>query len=156
MAGEWRHRRTKWLKTVVCTSSQLCSAVDEFAYVVTDASHMRRLREFLKVFGKTSENEFMTKIESSQIDITIIGNRIRVRPKAPTILKVFEKQIARALNCVGCGACVGVCPVGALEIESGEIRIGPGCMKCLQCITANGIRMSCVSVNYRPHVLAVT
>jgi phosphoadenosine phosphosulfate reductase len=153
--GKWRSRRTKWLKTVACSSSQLCSIGDQTMYTFTEACDMNRVKEFLRVFGSPCELGSVTRIDGQEIEITIIGQRMRVKTGNPELLLRLEKQLARALNCVGCGACVGICPVGALRIEGGRIKIGPDCIRCLRCVTANGIRMSCVSVNYKPEIMAV-
>jgi ferredoxin len=113
------------------------------------------VREFLRVFGTPHELGPMTRIDGKEMEITIIGQRMRAKTRNPEVLLKLEKQLARALNCVGCGACVGICPVGALRVEHGRIRIGPDCVRCLRCVTSNGIRMSCVSVNYKPEIMAV-
>jgi len=155
-SGKWRFRKTKWIKTVACTSSQLCSLGNETVYNFADASDMDRVNEFVKVFGHITKTGPMTKIANSRIEITIVGSKMRTKMKNPDVFPIFEKQLTRALNCVGCGACVGICSAGALKIESGEIKIGAECTHCLRCVTSNGIRMSCVSVNYKPHVLSVT
>jgi len=38
------------------------------------------------------------------------------------------------LRCNGCGACVPVCPVGALEVIDMKCRVGEGCTSCGQCL----------------------
>lgn len=128
---------------------------DQTMYTFTDACDMNRVREFLTVFGPSRELGSMTRIDGQEIEITIIGHRMRIKVRNPMILLKLEKQLSRALNCVGCGACVGICPVGALRIEHGSIRITADCIRCLRCVTANGIRMSCVSVNYKPEIMAI-
>lgn len=152
-SGKWRFRKTKWTKTPVCTSSQLCSANNEMTYTFSNLALVSRVKEFMKVFGKTSKTPLMTKVTASNIEIVIIGNRMRVNVKKPGILRIFEKQLSRALNCVGCGACVGICDANALEVKGDLLKIGDTCTHCLRCATSNGIRMSCVSVNYKPHIL---
>jgi ferredoxin len=124
-------------------------------YRFTETCNMNRVKEFLKVFGSPREFGSVTRIDGQEIQITVIGHKMRVKTRNPMLTLVLEKQLARALNCVGCGACVGICPVGTLRIDNGIIKIGPNCTRCLRCVTANGIRMSCVSVNYKPEVMAV-
>jgi phosphoadenosine phosphosulfate reductase len=154
-SGRWRSRKTKWSKTTICKSSQPCSLDNETIYSFAEGKHLTRIREFMKVFGKPIIKGPIMRICNPKIEIILIGNKMRTKLNDPSILPVFEKQLSRALNCVGCGACVGMCDFGALKIESGEIRIGKQCVGCLKCVTSNGIRMSCVSVNYKPEVLVV-
>lgn len=154
-SGKWRFRKTKWIKTVVCTSSQLCSIDNQMIYAFANASDTNRVREFVKIFGHTTKTGLMTKVTNSNVEISIVGNKMRTKIQNPEIIPIFEKQLVRALNCVGCGACVGICGVNALKIDSGEIKVGKNCTHCLRCVTSNGIRMSCVSVNYKPHVLSI-
>lgn len=155
-SGKWRFRKTKWTKTSVCTSSRICSIKSEVTYTFSNPALMKRVKEFMKVFGRTSTTPIITKVTNSNIEITIIGNRMRVNVETPDILTIFERQLRRALNCVGCGACVGACDANALEVKEGVLKVGDTCAHCLRCVTSNGIRMSCVSVNYKPQILAFT
>ena len=39
-------------------------------------------------------------------------------------------------NCIGCGACISICPVGAIEFEAnGKAEIGENCIVCGACIS---------------------
>ena len=45
--------------------------------------------------------------------------------------------------CVGCGACEGVCPVGAISAtDEGKFRIADSCIDCGAC--AGGCPVSCI------------
>ena len=155
-SGKWRFRKTKWTKTSVCTSSRICSIENEVVYTFSNPTLMNQVKEFMKVFGRKSTTPIITKITNSNIEISITGERMRVNAETPDILTIFERQLRRALNCVGCGACVGACDAKALEVKEGVLKVGDTCTHCLRCITSNGIRMSCVSVNYKPYILAFT
>ncbi|MDD5502483.1 MAG: phosphoadenosine phosphosulfate reductase family protein [Candidatus Thermoplasmatota archaeon] len=50
-------------------------------------------------------------------------------------LDEIKQIILRALNCVGCGVCIGRCKTGALEIKEGRVRIVPEkCAHCAECL----------------------
>ena len=153
--GNWRYRKTKWIKITACRSSQPCSLPGEMLYTFEQGPHLNRVKEFMKVFGHPIQKGPFMKIVNPRIEISLIGNKMRIESTDSSIISLFEKQLARALNCVGCGACVGVCDFGALTIERGELRIGEQCTNCLRCVASNGIRMSCVSVNYKPEILVI-
>ncbi|HWR41368.1 MAG TPA: FAD-binding protein [Patescibacteria group bacterium] len=42
--------------------------------------------------------------------------------------------IIKKEDCVGCGACVGVCPFGAISMENDVAVIGDGCTACGACL----------------------
>ena len=37
-------------------------------------------------------------------------------------------------KCVGCEACVGVCPVGTIAIVDGAAKVGDECIECGACV----------------------
>ncbi|MDR0850533.1 MAG: 4Fe-4S binding protein [Christensenellaceae bacterium] len=38
-------------------------------------------------------------------------------------------------KCIGCGGCMGICPVGAITMENGRAKIDPEkCIGCHSCI----------------------
>ena len=40
-------------------------------------------------------------------------------------------------KCVGCGACVGTCPVSALEMDGDVVKVdGDTCVDCGACVSA--------------------
>lgn len=36
-------------------------------------------------------------------------------------------------KCVGCGACVEVCPVNALSLKDGKVTVSDACVDCGAC-----------------------
>jgi len=37
-------------------------------------------------------------------------------------------------KCVGCEACVGVCPVEAISMQDGVAQVGDACIDCGACV----------------------
>ena len=49
--------------------------------------------------------------------------------------KVYTKVYVKASACVGCSACVEVCPVKAIKIVNGKAVIDTNlCIGCIQCL----------------------
>ena len=88
-------------------------------------------------------------------DFRIIGNRLRVS------LKDISKQrrrilIERALNCVGCGACLSYCVNCALHLENGSIAVDVNsCTQCQACLNAATLKGSCIARHYSPRRAAL-
>lgn len=40
-------------------------------------------------------------------------------------------------RCIGCGACMGICPIGAIIMEEGKAKIDPE--KCISCRSCEGV-----------------
>ncbi len=38
--------------------------------------------------------------------------------------------------CTGCGACVQICPVGAIEMNNGTAVVSDDCIDCGACLSA--------------------
>ncbi len=50
-------------------------------------------------------------------------------------VKDAKSLIIRSQECIGCGICLGRCPVGALYLENGKIAIKEEkCIHCLDCL----------------------
>ncbi len=72
--------------------------------------------------------------------------------------KANQKQLRilaeKQLNCVGCGACLSLCPKGALFLseETGRIDVdASACTRCYDCLRASGensLRGACIARNY--------
>lgn len=57
--------------------------------------------------------------------------------------------IEKAINCVGCGACLAVCKKNALYIENNSIKVNTSkCNNCGRCINTNIIKGACIARNY--------
>jgi phosphoadenosine phosphosulfate reductase len=154
--GKWRLRASKY-KYKFISITRPCSSSDQFVYLVNDAPSMKQVEEFMKIFGKIEKKGGITRINNSQIQISIIGNRIHVEPNGDLtkFLPLFERQLEKALNCIHCGTCLGTCRRDALRLGNNRIVVSGDCTHCLECIKPKGIRKGCVALNYRPHLLSI-
>ena len=154
--AKWRLRVSRYKHKFVCTTRP-CSISDQFIYKVKHASYMKQVEEFMKIFGDVHKNGAITRIINSTLQISIVGDRIRVELNAESngVLRLFEQQLEKAINCIHCGACLGACKVGALRIQNKRIVISDDCTHCLECIRPKGIRKGCISLNYKPHLLSI-
>jgi len=61
-------------------------------------------------------------------------------------VKIIKKQILKAINCIGCGNCVYICPIEAISLNNGKVKINQKkCIHCLKCITD----VKCVALDYK-------
>jgi len=74
--------------------------------------------------------------------------RINIEKKNIRKLNIL---IEKALNCVGCGTCMAICPSGALEYLKGKLTVDMSkCNNCLQCLDTTRLRGACIMRNYNP------
>ncbi|MCD6381799.1 MAG: phosphoadenosine phosphosulfate reductase family protein [Candidatus Aenigmarchaeota archaeon] len=149
----WRLRRPK--KDKIPRARREKKADNVFLYKFTSPIR-EHMFEFFKPLGEYQRGvnqpggaeEKVIKIGSGN-PISIKGflekKEIIVEIKEKNELKNFERQLLKAMNCIGCGGCIGHCPNGALYIKDKILRIDDSrCTKCRKCITA-----PCVSLDYK-------
>jgi len=148
-SGKWRLRATKYNKDYV-KSRKLCSTFDQIIYDIGDKSKITQAIEFMKIFGDIQFRNGIFIIRTQDLDISFIGDKIRASffdPSSKT-KDLFERVLEKALNCINCGACVGSCKIGALQIIDDSLIVSEKCVHCLDCLTYRGLRKGCVSLNY--------
>ena len=148
--GKWRFRASKYNKSYIKTQ-KLCSQYDQILYKINEDCNMEKIKEFLKVFGEKESTGKIFKIRNHFLEASIIGNNVRVSFNKPSskIKNNFKSQIEKAVNCVNCGACLGICEIGAIKIVNHEIKISNECNHCLNCLNNNGLRNGCIALNYK-------
>jgi len=158
-SGKWKERTTKYKKFEICSMQNTCTVGNKYLFVLRHKKFTENNLEFFKVFGKKVVkdygNEELVQIIGPKVTIAscIDGNTMRVRfnDEASFSRSMFEikKQLEKALNCVGCGACVGSCRFGAIEIK-GYPRIDEEkCNHCLECVTSKHLKQSCITLHYK-------
>jgi len=53
-----------------------------------------------------------------------------------TVVRLPGLSVAAGPECLACGTCVDVCPVGAISIEGGRARVAAACKGCGRCVAA--------------------
>lgn len=86
------------------------------------------------------------------VEGTIGEKKLDIYFKKNTKIKIIKKQILKALNCIGCGNCIYICPVKAISINDGKVKINQSkCVHCLKCITDT----KCIALNYKAKKLFI-
>lgn len=152
--GSWRWRTEPYLKMPI-QNKKLCGSDNSLLYEINDTK-IEKVKEFMTVFGegKKADAANIQLINTEKIHISIIGSRLRASCFDKRIFKKFEKQLEKANNCVGCGACTGVC--NALKIINKNLSIDKSkCSHCLECLSSKYLRMGCVALNYKKERIVV-
>jgi len=149
-SGAWRIRKSRVNKITVC-STRPCSTSQEFVFSVNDRATMMNVMEFFKIFGPVKKKGSISTIDGKEVELSAIGKSVRIKfkdeDKQDDILRLLE----RALNCVGCGACQGVCEKGAIkQVEGKRIIDEEKCVRCLKCLS-----FPCISLRYGSDRLSV-
>ena len=113
---------------------------------VSPAINAARFREWLKTVGDVvrltdgdTAGLFAVRVPGGMMLRVAIGSGlVRFVPEAGAIDRRLEKAlkavVAKAMVCVGCGACAAECPAGAIVCAQGGVRIDAArCMRCRRC-----------------------
>ena len=147
----------------VSTDKGNCSDENVFLYELTEANNLGPDElEFFKPFGNmtlatSGDSTYFHVHRNNPISMKgmALGNIIRVRFNPESFAKskrIFEKQLHKALNCVGCGGCIGVCKHGAISINEKMKKIiidENKCTHCLECINTNFVSQGCIALNFK-------
>ena len=91
---------------------------------------MERVKAFASILGEWKEDGGKIEVEGI---CTISGNSIVVRDASSA--SDIKGVIEQAVNCMGCGVCVGRCPTGALSIIDKIAVANPEtCVHCRECL----------------------
>jgi len=145
--GKWRVRCEAYEK-IPLHSKRLCGADNSLLYEIKDNSALCKAKEFMKIFGEVKKATNAHLVYGRGIQISIIGSSLRVACQEASMIRKFEKQLLRAMNCVACGACVGTCE--ALKVKDEMLTIDEtACTHCFRCVSSKYLRMSCIALNYK-------
>lgn len=159
--GEWKYRRPSSSLSVAAIERpcRVLSNSERDATKITIMNSLSkdRILEFLKPFGESSVSQGEALISSGNGTYSIIVKNhwppysiyLSSTPSSHgRVTRLVKKQLKKALNCVGCGGCTGVCPVNAISVsEDGKLRIDDGlCTRCLTCVTENFVERGCLAL----------
>ena len=85
---------------------------------------------YIALFDAPDENEARQIIEKAQPGINAAIQTIKDGSK----FTVKAKKFYTTESCTGCGACVALCPLNNIELESGKPKWGKNCTHCMACI----------------------
>jgi len=115
--------------------------------------------EFFKVFGKIErfkiKNDETIRINGKDLYLTFqIGKNILKfeifdANKTKDLLIFIKRQINKAFNCINCGACIGSCPHGAIEVNNHFKINQEKCKNCYICCGTKYLKFSCVALHYK-------
>jgi phosphoadenosine phosphosulfate reductase len=73
--------------------------------------------------------------ESIQVYATgTVVARSKDKDSVSELMSKAEKSVRRGMLCVGCGVCIGACPINAITKESHRIMVSEDCTACGKCI----------------------
>jgi phosphoadenosine phosphosulfate reductase len=110
---------------------------------------MKRTMDFMNIIGEMVFSEelglLIVRTDSSSIKIFSTGSIVvnsENRETADSVFGEVSRQLLKAHKCTGCGICLKVCPVNAIVLEDGHVRINESCIRCGKCTD------SCVVLKY--------
>jgi phosphoadenosine phosphosulfate reductase len=154
-SGQWRLRKNEFAKQPMGTEKTLCGDVVNKCVSSDNSFSIERIAEFLKVLGDVKVNP---KTRTLRVDRDNYSTLIALSPErheirfnipannnsAKSFGQLVERQLKRAINCVACGVCVGLCKNRAIKLEDKKLRIADTCSHCMDCV-----RSECPSLDIR-------
>lgn len=149
-SGDWRLRKSRVSKMSVCASKP-CSTSKEFVFSINNPATVKNILEFFKIFGPMKKKGPISVINGSDVELSTVGKSIRILFKNEEKEDKILHYLDRALNCISCGACQGVCERGAIKQTDGQRLIDTSkCTGCQRCLI-----FTCIAFHYGPDRMSV-
>ncbi len=162
--GLWK-KRMPHRDTEYSTVSRPCLEQSGLSYKMSKPID-DQLIQFLRPLGEVRLLQLGNEIDLSltrtgwyQITGTLNDNHLTViflNGRGHQSKLLIERQLRKWLNCIGCGACVGTCPAGAISIQAGSFQIADNlCTRCQKCVRSNFTRQGCVALSYKSNSVRI-
>jgi len=90
-------------------------------------------------------NNGLSEKNFNLLGILKTGNQLPLHDFQKKVKILFEKE----LNCVGCGACLSLCPNDALYLDNDKINVDLSkCTHCYECLNTSKLRGACIGRTY--------
>jgi len=145
--GYWKARKPNKKREFIITGSRK----DDTLILYFTKNIPEYLPEYIKPFAPIRSSSTSTYFRSCTRNPGLIagmigGKELIIRFEDKQKIRLIKKQIKKAINCIGCGNCIYICPSEAISIDSGKIKIDEDkCIHCLKCITD----IKCVGLDYK-------
>lgn len=156
--GLWKGRKVHHRNQRAAVRTPTCQPLNEYTYHIGSGLDAKFL-EFLKPLGDVKfmkETGFFTVVDGQNLCISgMLGDgmlAVTFNGSTPRrTMYLLERQVKKAMNCVKCGACAGMCPSNAIEIQPmRSFRIDETkCNHCLNCVRADFTHYGCVALSYK-------
>jgi phosphoadenosine phosphosulfate reductase len=100
---------------------------------------LERIEPYMRAIGevKSIEGALFVSKNGGSVQVYATGTvtaRGHDTEKVTGLILSAEKSVRRGMLCVGCGVCVGACPINAITKESNRITVSETCSACGDCI----------------------
>jgi len=100
---------------------------------------LERIEPYMRPLGevKSIEGALFVSKNGGSVQVYATGTvaaREQDKDKVTGLITSAEKSVRRGMLCVGCGVCVGACPINAITKESNRITVSETCSACGDCI----------------------
>lgn len=160
-SGYWKTRNIRREKHYEVQLFETCVNKQEYSYEFSKPI-TEDILNFLRPLGKTSVfnidgNNFFTVGGSNPFllsgtvgDTNLVITFANRGKEEHTIKSRLERQIEKYLNCIKCGGCIGVCPVGAISISDQKFIVDSNkCFGCGKCTMSLYLDRACIALGYR-------